>query len=92
MHDIYGMIQVQLVLRRLYNDGNDEGETIKHGIQVQRIQKFGRVLVFWYQGSEKYRHIEVDADLEKVSARESTDCEANRLTPIPAMSGFGLMH
>jgi hypothetical protein len=69
MHDIYGMIQVQLVLRRLYNDGNDEGETIKHGIQVQPIQKFGRVMVFGYQGSEKYRHVKVDADLEKVSTK-----------------------
>jgi len=59
------MIQVQLVLHRLYDGGNDEAEAVNDGIQIQPIQKFGRVLVLWRKRGDQYRHVEVNADLEK---------------------------
>jgi hypothetical protein len=74
VHHIYSVIQVQLILQRLDDGSNDEAETVKDGIYVQSIQKPCRVLVFWRKGSNKYCHVEVDADLgEVVSQRDDTE-------------------
>ena len=66
MHHTYSVIQVQLILHRLYDGGNDKAETVKDGVQVQPIQKFCRVLVLGCKSSDQDRHVEVDADLGKV--------------------------
>lgn len=63
LHHEYGMVQIQLLLHGLYDGGDDETEAINDGIRVQPIQKFIGILILWCKGSEKYRRVEVDADL-----------------------------
>ena len=75
MHHTYSVIQVQLVLHRLYDGGNDEAEAVKDGIQVQPIQKFGRILVLRCERGDQYRHVEVDADLGKVVSQIDRECQ-----------------
>jgi hypothetical protein len=75
-------------MRGLDDSCHDEGETVKDGIHVQPIEKFGRTigLALRWQGSEQYCDVEVDADLRNVVSQIDTDivdCKASRLTPIP---------
>ena len=82
-------------MKGLDDCGHNEGETVKNGVLVHPIQKFGRTFILRRQGSKEYRHVEVDAGLGKVVSEidlVEPDCEARRLTPIPAISGFELIH
>ena len=76
-----------MLLHGLYDGGDDETKTINDGILVYPIQKFTRIKirVLWCKGSEEYRHVEVDADLERwsVKRRGRVDHEAPRARADP---------
>ena len=82
MQDDYSMIQVQLILRGLYDGSDDETEAINDRTFVYPIQNFIRILIRWYQCNKNYGHVEIDPDLERWSANRQYS-EARRTLAHP---------
>jgi hypothetical protein len=97
IHHDYCVIQVQLRLQGLDYSGKEDTETVDGGVLVYPTQKFIRERrLLSCQDSDEYRGVEIDADLGSWSPNEHYEIDLKRgwrrLTPIPAMSGFELMH
>jgi hypothetical protein len=70
IHYDYCVIQVQLRLQGLDYSGKEDTETADDGILVYPTQKFFRGAFLSCKDSDKYRDVEIEADLGRWSPNE----------------------